>query len=132
MGTGFLFMTKASLEVSGTDGDYTNKAAMIWLVLAYLFHTIGELCASPVALSFITKMAPVKYASFMMGAFFTASGIGNKLAGILGEYSQELGEYEMFTGIAVFCILFGILIIAILKPLKNLTHGADDSLYIEE
>ena len=132
MGTGFLFMTKASLEVSGIDGDYTNKAAMIWLVLAYLFHTIGELCASPVALSFITKMAPVKYASFMMGAFFTASGIGNKLAGILGEYSQELGEYEMFTGIAVFCILFGILIIAILKPLKNLTHGADDSLYIEE
>jgi POT family proton-dependent oligopeptide transporter len=132
MGMGFLFMTKASLEVVGSDGDYTQKAAMIWLILAYLFHTIGELCASPVALSFITKLAPVKYASFMMGAFFAASGLGNKLAGTLGQYSQHLGEFEMFTSIAIFCTLFGLLIIAILKPLKRLTHGADDSLYVEE
>ncbi len=132
MGLGFLFMTKASTEVIGSDGDYTQKAAMMWLILAYLFHTIGELCASPVALSFITKLAPVKYASFMMGAFFAASGLGNKLAGTLGQYSQHLGEFEMFTSIAIFCTLFGLLIIAILKPLKRLTHGADDSLYIEE
>lgn len=132
MGTGFLFMTKASMEVTGTEGNLITKAAMIWLVLAYLFHTIGELCASPVALSFITKLAPVKYASFMMGAFFAASGLGNKLAGMLGAYSQQLGEFEMFTSIAVFCVLFGLLVIALLKPLKRLTHGADDSLYIEE
>ena len=55
---------------------------MIWLVLAYLFHTIGELCISPVALSFITKLAPVKYASLMMGVYFAATGLGNKVAGL--------------------------------------------------
>src|SRR5690606_12681419 len=132
MGLGFLFMTKASTEVSMADGEYTQKAAMIWLVLAYLFHTIGELCSSPVSLSFITKLAPVKYASFMMGAYFAASGIGNKLAGFLGAYSQRAGEFEIFTGIAVFCTLFGILILLILKPLKRLTHGADDSSYIDK
>ncbi len=126
MGLGFLFMTKATTEVVGVEGDYTEKAAMIWLVLAYLFHTIGELCASPVALSFITKLAPVKYASFMMGAYFAATGIGNKVAGMVGEYSQSAGEFEIFTGIAVFCTVFGILIILILKPLKRLTHGAED------
>ena len=126
MGLGFLFMTKATTEVVGVDGDYTEKAAMIWLVLAYLFHTIGELCASPVALSFITKLAPVKYASFMMGAYFAATGLGNKVAGLVGEYSQSAGEFEIFTGIAVFCTVFGLLIIAVLKPLKRLTHGAED------
>lgn len=127
MAFGFFFMSKASTEVV-MDGDKViEKSAMIWLVLAYLFHTIGELCASPVALSFITKLAPVKYASFMMGAYFAATGLGNKVAGLVGQMSENAGEFQIFTGIAVFCTLFGILIIAILKPLKRLTHGAEDA-----
>ncbi len=121
MGFGFLFMTGASYQYAET-----GSSAMYWLVLAYLFHTLGELCASPVALSFITKLAPVKYASFMMGAYFAATGLGNKLAGSLGEWSQSAGELEMFTGIFIFCTIFGLLVIAILKPLKRLTHGAEE------
>ncbi|MFT7332062.1 MAG: POT family proton-dependent oligopeptide transporter, partial [Sphingobacteriales bacterium] len=85
MGLGFLFMAKASIDVSGAD---SGKASMTFLILAYLFHTVGELCASPVALSFITKLAPVKYASIMMGVYFAATGFGNKLAGSIGEASQ--------------------------------------------
>ena len=54
------------------------------------------------------------------------TGFGNKLAGLLGEASQSLGEYAIFTGIAVFTFLFGALLIALLKPLKRLTHGAED------
>ena len=126
MAFGFFFMSKASTEVV-MDGDkIVEKSAMIWLVLAYLFHTIGELCASPVALSFITKLAPLKYASFMMGAYFAATGLGNKVAGLVGELSKNAGEFEVFTGIAVFCTIFGLLILAILKPLKRLTHGAEE------
>jgi len=121
MGLGFLFMSAASLQY-----ESAGKSAMYWLVLAYLFHTIGELCASPVALSFITKLAPVKYASLMMGIYFAATGLGNKVAGVLGEWSQSAGELEIFTGIAIFCAIFGLLVIAILKPLKRLTHGAED------
>jgi len=84
MGIGFLFMAQASnvIEV------YGDKAALILLILAYLFHTIGELSASPVALSFITKVAPVKYVSIMMGVYFAATGLGNKVAGSIGEASQ--------------------------------------------
>ena len=74
MGSGFLFMTAASAEF-----ESTGSSAMYWLVLAYLFHTIGELCASPVALSFITKLAPLKYSSIMMGTYFAMTGFGNKL-----------------------------------------------------
>ncbi|WP_420380059.1 peptide MFS transporter [Gilvibacter sp.] len=127
MGWGFFFMSIASQEV-GYDaaGLVTAKSGMQWLVLAYLFHTLGELCASPVALSFITKLAPERWMAFMMGAYFAATGLGNKVAGLLGESASEYGEFAIFTGIAVFCTIFGILVILILKPLKRLTHGAED------
>ncbi len=121
MGWGFLFMSAASLQF-----ESAGKAAMYWLVLAYLFHTVGELCASPVALSFITKLAPVKYASFMMGAYFAATGLGNKVAGLIGEWASTAGELAIFTGIAIFCTIVGLIVLAFLKPLKRLTHGAED------
>ena len=85
MGLGFLLMTFAAQEV---DSAYGTKAAMYWLIGAYLLHTIGELFASPNALSFVTKLAPAKYASIMMGLYFAATGFGSKLAGTIGEMSQ--------------------------------------------
>ncbi|MBF8148559.1 peptide MFS transporter [Winogradskyella sp. F6397] len=91
MGLGYVFMMFASQEASA---ETFGKAAMVWIFLAYLFHTIGELCTSPVSLSFITKLAPLKYASIMMGVYFAATGFGNKLAGSIGEASQ----LESFTG----------------------------------
>jgi len=126
MAFGFFFMSKAATEVVMNGNEIVEKSAMIWLVLAYLFHTIGELCASPVALSFITKLAPIKYASFMMGAYFAATGLGNKVAGLIGGMSENAGDFEVFTGIGITCTIFGLLILAILKPLKRLTHGAED------
>ena len=126
MGFGFFFMSMASNEVAyDASGEIIKKSAMYWLVLAYLFHTIGELCASPVALSFITKLAPARWAAFMMGAYFAASGLGNKVAGLIGENASEVGDYWTFTGITIFCSIFGLLVILILKPLKRLVHNAE-------
>ena len=121
MGSGFFFMTAAVAEFNSS-----GSSAMYWLVLAYLFHTIGELCLSPVALSFITKLSPLKYGSIMMGVYFAMTGFGSKLAGLLGEWSSSLGEYTIFTGIAVFTIVIGALVLLLLKKLKALTHGAED------
>tara|TARA_B100001059_G_scaffold74037_1_gene71519 strand:+ start:51728 stop:53083 length:1356 start_codon:yes stop_codon:yes gene_type:complete len=121
MGFGFLFMRFAASEY-----EFMGYSSMHWLVLAYLFHTVGELCASPVSLSYITKLAPEKYAALMMGLYFAASGLGNKLAANIGENAGDNGEKATFTGIFVFCTLFGLLVIAILKPLKRLSHGAED------
>ena len=89
MGIGFLFMAKASLEVLST-----GEAALVWIILAYLLHTLGELSTSPVALSFITKIAPAKYVSIMMGVYFAATGLGNKVAGAIGEASQTEPIYS--------------------------------------
>ena len=122
MGTGFFFMYAAASEFNNT-----GASAMYWLVLAYLFHTIGELCISPVALSYITKLAPVKYASLMMGVYFAMTGFGNKLAGLLGESAEGLGELTVFTGIAIFCVIFGFLVMIFRKKLEVLTHNAEDN-----
>lgn len=122
MGTGFFFMTGAAAQYNA-DGS----SAMYWLVAAYLFHTVGELCLSPVALSYITKLAPLKYASLMMGVYFAMTGFGNKVAGLLGESASDLGEFTVFTGIAIFCVVFGLLVMLIRKKLEKLTHGAEDN-----
>jgi len=121
MGWGFLFMRFAASEY-----ELFGKSSMYWLVLAYLFHTIGELCSSPVSLSFITKLAPVKYAASLMGLYFCATGLGNKLASFIGVWANSAGEKEIFTGIFLFCTTISILSILLLKPLKRLTHGAED------
>ena len=122
VGLGFLFMSAAV-----TEYDSTGTSAMYWLVLAYLFHTVGELCLSPVSLSFVTKLAPAKYASIMMGIYFATTGLGNKAAGLLGESSSIFGEFKVFTGIALFCVVFALLVFVFLKKLKSLTHGAEDN-----
>jgi POT family proton-dependent oligopeptide transporter len=95
MGAGFLLMVAASDEASQ---EAYGKASLWWLVGAYFLHTIGELFASPTALSFITKLAPIKYASLMMGVYFAATGLGNKVAGAIGEASQTPPTAIEYTG----------------------------------
>lgn len=126
-GTGFLMMSGAALQAQSG-----MKAMLIWLILSYLLQVIGELSLSPVALSFITKLAPAKYASIMMGVYFAATGLGNKLAGLVGEFATKAGEFEVFTGIFAFCVLFGLLLLVFFKKLKALTHGAEDIKAIQE
>ncbi len=121
MGTGFLMMSGAALQAATGV-----KAMLIWLILSYLLQVLGELSISPVALSFITKLAPARYASIMMGIYFAATGLGNKLAGLVGELATHAGELEVFTGIFVFCLFFGLLLLVFFKKLKALTHGAED------
>jgi POT family proton-dependent oligopeptide transporter len=103
-----------------------GKAPVYWLFLSYFLHVVAELSISPVALSFITKLSPAKYASLMMGTYFAITGLGNKVAGLLGEAAQDAGEMAIFTGITVFTLLLGILMLIFLKKLKALAHGAED------
>ncbi len=62
----------------------------------------------------------------MMGLYFAATGLGGKVAGILGEKSSEFGELTIFSGITIFTVVFGLLVISLLKPLKRLTHGIEE------
>lgn len=122
MGVGFVYMVFASMEY-----ESNGSSAMYWLILAYLFHTIGELCLSPVSLSFFTKLAPARYMALMMGVYWAATGLGNKLAGVIGESASKAGELNVFGGLFIFAVLFGILVLLLIKPLRRLTHGAEDN-----
>ena len=122
-GLGFLLLAGAAQQ---TFNSADGKASIYWMFGAYLLHVIGELSISPIALSYITKLAPAKYASFMMGAYFFVSGVGNKVAGLVGEAAQEAGEMAIFLGVFSFCVLFGLILVLFVKKLKGLAHGAED------
>ena len=68
----------------------------------------------------------------MMGIYFAMTGLGNKLAGLLGESASNYGEFTIFTGIAVFCISFGLVVMLFMKKLEKLTHGAEDNEHVIE
>ncbi len=121
MGLGFVFMVFASVE-----SEIYGKSSMYWLVFAYLFFTVGELCASPVILSYITKLSPKKLTASIMGIYFATIGLGNKIAGIIGQYSQALGEKVIFLGITGICVFVGGFVIIMHKRIIRLSHGIDD------
>ena len=120
MGLGFVFMYFASKEA-----ESFGKSSMHWLMLAYLFHTVGELCASPVILSYISKLSPKQLVSSIMGIYFAAIGLGNKLAGTIGQSSENLGERQVFLGITLVCLGVGFAVIVFHKKLIQLSHGLD-------
>lgn len=123
LGIGFIFMVAASFERTGAaDG----KSALYWVVLAYLFHTLGELALSPVSLSFITKVAPRRIVASMMGLYFAVIGFGNFLASLIGIWAQKQGELQIFIGIAVVTISAGCLLMLLADRINKLTHGAED------
>ncbi len=103
------------------------KVSMIWLILAYLFHTFGELCISPVGLSYVSKLVPARMIAFMFGMWYLAIAIGNKFAAVLGGQLENIREeYSLTTFFLIFTvvpILAGLLIIAINRPIKKLMQG---------
>jgi POT family proton-dependent oligopeptide transporter len=103
------------------------KVSMIWLVLAYLFHTLGELCLSPVGLSYVSKLVPARMIAFMFGMWYLAIAIGNKLAAILGGQIEKITEqYSLSTFFLIFTIVptvAGLLVMALHPVLKKLMHG---------
>ena len=120
VGFGFLAFGSFGIEVG-------VKVSMIWLVLAYLFHTLGELCLSPVGLSYVSKLVPARMIAFMFGMWYLAIAIGNKLAAVLGGQIENItNEYSLSTFFLIFTIVptvAGLLIIGLNPLLKKLMHG---------
>jgi len=103
------------------------RVGMIWLILAYFFHTIGELCIQPVGLSYVSKLVPGRMIAFMFGMWYLAIAIGNKLAATLGgEIEKITAQYNMPTFFLIFTIVpivAGILLILLNPIIKKLMHG---------
>ncbi|TXE07271.1 peptide MFS transporter [Seonamhaeicola algicola] len=112
----------------GSYGIETGvKVSMLWLVLAYLFHTLGELCLSPVGLSYVSKLVPARMIALMFGMWYLAIAIGNKLAAVVGGQIENITkEYSLSTFFLIFTIVplvAGLLVFALNPVLKKLMHG---------
>ncbi len=122
MAIGFGFLAFGSYGIS--EGV---RVSIIWLVLAYLFHTLGELCLSPVGLSYVSKLVPARMIAFMFGMWYLAIAIGNKLAAILGGQIENITkEYSLSTFFLIFTIVpivAGLIVIALNPIMKKLMHG---------
>ncbi len=123
LGLGFGFLAYAATAITSPD----IKVSLIWLVLAYLFHTLGELCISPVGLSYVSKLVPAKWIGFMFGVYYLFIAMGNKLAGASGSMIEEITKkYSLSTFFLIFTLIPIVagLIITVLHPLvKKLMHG---------
>ena len=122
MGLGFGLLAFGANGIAGG-----MKVSMIWLILAYLFHTLGELCLSPVGLSYVSKLVPAKMIALMFGMWYLAIAIGNKLAAVLGGEIENITEkYSLSTFFLIFTIVpivAGILVYLLNPFLKKLMHG---------
>lgn len=103
------------------------KVSMVWLILAYLFHTLGELCLSPVGLSYVSKLVPARMIAFMFGMWYLAIAVGNKIAAVFGGQIENItNDYSLSTFFLIFTIVptsAGLLIIALNPIIKKLMHG---------
>ena len=122
---GFVALAYGSMSIP--QGAKTASVSMIWLILAYFFHTTGELCVSPVGLSYVSKLSPKKFAGLLFGLWFTASAIANFIAGKTGSYIDHIVEkYSMstfFLIIAALPVAVALLLLIFNGKLKKMMHG---------
>jgi POT family proton-dependent oligopeptide transporter len=102
-----------------------SKASMLWLLLAYLFHTMGELMLSPIGLSMVTKLAPAYMVSMFMGVWFLSSFMAHLIGGVIASFIDQLGPGVIFGGVAGFIIVLGFVVFLIAKWLLGKMHGRD-------
>jgi POT family proton-dependent oligopeptide transporter len=113
----------SSIEAGATSAS----VSMVWLVLVYFFHTMGELCISPVGLSYVSKLVPGKMIAFMFGIWYLAVAIGMKTAGIFGESSEALAKTEgisyFFWILTILPIVLAVFSLLMGPVIKKLMHG---------
>ncbi len=125
LGIGFGVLAYGSSSIA--PGAKVASVSIIWLVLAYFFHTMGELFISPVGLSYLSKLAPGRMIGIMFGIWYLAIAIGNKTAGSLGGMIDEItAQYSMTTFFLIFTFIpigLGIIIMLLTPLVKKLMHG---------
>jgi len=120
----------ACVAIGASDiapGAKTASVSVIWLVLVYFFHTMGELCVSPVALSYVSKLVPGRMIAMMFGIWYLAVAIGMKLAGVFGESSEAIARTEglsyFFWLLTAVAVGLGVLSAVLYPVIKKLMHG---------
>ena len=125
LGLGFGFLAYGSMSIP--YGAQTASVSIFWLVFAYLFHTLGELCVSPVGLSYVSKLAPVRLVGLMFGFWLLSSFFANLIGGFTGSYINIISEQAGLSGFFLIFTLIpigaGIVMFLLNSFLKKKMHG---------
>ena len=125
LGLGFGFLAYGSMSIP--YGAQTASVSIFWLVFAYLFHTLGELCVSPVGLSYVSKLAPVRLVGLMFGFWLLSSFFANLIGGFTGSYINVISEKAGLSGFFLIFTLIpvgaGIVMFLLNGFLKKKMHG---------
>lgn len=125
LGLGFGLLAFGANEIP--QGAKTASVSMVFLILAYLLHTMGELCLSPLGLSYVSKLVPPRMIAFMFGVWYLAIAVGQKAAGTMGGMIDDISKkYSMSTFFLIFTIIpiaIGVIAILFSPVLKKLMHG---------
>jgi POT family proton-dependent oligopeptide transporter len=104
------------------DNPYASKVSPLWLLGSYAVVTLGELMLSPMGLSLVSKVAPIKVRGLMMGGWFVATAIGNSLT-MIGVYWEEWLHSTFFAVLGASALAMAVVLFALLKPLKKAMPG---------
>jgi POT family proton-dependent oligopeptide transporter len=125
LGLGFGFLAYGSMSIP--YGAQSASVSIFWLVFAYLFHTLGELCVSPVGLSYVSKLAPVRLVGLMFGFWLLSSFFANLIGGFTGSYINIISEQAGLSGFFLIFTLIpigaGIVMFLLNSFLKKKMHG---------
>ncbi len=133
LGIGYIFMVLAGRITVGNAA----KASMIFIIMTYFWHTVGELCVSPTGLSYVTKAAPKRFMSLLMGIWFVSSFAANLGGGLVAAQVEAIeagkvklpwnlgGQADFFFLFVIVSIAAGIVIFAFAPLLKKLQHGRE-------
>ena len=121
LGVGFLVLAWGSTFLVGGA-----KVGMQWLVVTYFFHTVGELCLSPVGLSSMTKLAPDRLVGQMMGTWFMGSALGNLIAGLVAGYIEDMPLPSLFGTVAMIVVVSGGAFLILTPVIKKMIGNLDE------
>jgi POT family proton-dependent oligopeptide transporter len=119
-GLGFLVLMPAASIAQGGIGI---RVSPWWLVLSLFLTEIGELCLSPVGLSVVTKLAPLRIVGMMMGVWFLSNALGNKLAGWAAGFFTTMPLSTLFGAVALVTLIAAAVLFVLVKPVKRLMSG---------
>ena len=125
LGIGFAALAYGSSDIP--SGAKAASVSMIWLIIAYFFHTLGELFISPVGLSYVSKLVPARMIGIMFGIWYLSIAIGNKIAGTMGGVIDKItAEYSMTTFFLIFTFIpvgLGLFVMLLTPLMKKLMHN---------
>jgi POT family proton-dependent oligopeptide transporter len=115
LGIGFAIMIGAAMAAAGGA-----KVSPLWLVVSYWFQTMGELCLSPVGLSAMSKLAPVRIAGLIMGVWYLSLSVGNYMAGMASSVYETMPLATLFTIVTVTACVAAVVLALLIRPMRRM------------